>query len=197
MEQRIGSITPPPAGTDPAFIPGITPPGPDGAQEAAPEEAAERPPEEVLPDGLGDAADAEGDFEEAEEDAEDGAGGPAFEVSDHRGSIAAGRTGVTFRLDGEEAFFPWREIGAVQIDLPRFGRRFSVTVHTTARRWYDADVQAPSRKLLKQWSDELDAVLDVYFEDASSKNSPSEDSSSADASPEGSSPEDAAGGADR
>ncbi|WP_037732976.1 hypothetical protein [Streptomyces megasporus] len=180
MEQRIGSITPPPAGTDPAYIPGLTPPAPAEAEEKAPKkETQQPPPEEVVLDGTDD---AEGEPEEtAEEGAEDdGADGPAFEVSDHRGSIAADRTGVTLRLDGEEASFPWKEIGAVQIDLPLLGRRFSVTVHTTARRWYDADVQAPSRKLLKQWSDELDAVLDAYFEDADADAKQAEETTSGD-----------------
>ncbi|MEK8171784.1 hypothetical protein NKH77_27720 [Streptomyces sp. M19] len=40
-----------------------------------------------------------------------------------------------------------------------------MTVYTTNRRWYEADVEAPARKLLKEWTAELDAVLDAYFED--------------------------------
>lgn len=168
VEQRIGSIIPPvpAAGTDPAYIPGLTSPPPAEAQDAAagetaPDEAAERPSEDVVP--------GEEEAEEpgtAEEEDDDGAAGPVFEASDHRGSITADRTGITFRLDGEEAEFGWDEIGAVQLDIPRFGRRFSVTVHTLARRWYEADVAAPSRNVLKEWTAELDAVLDVYFEEA-------------------------------
>ncbi|GAA2447232.1 hypothetical protein [Streptomyces macrosporus] len=185
MEQRIGSITQPlHAGTDPAYVPGLTPPAPAGAEETASEEVTEHPAEDVLLDEAADADEELRETEEPEESEEDGAGGPAFEVSDHRGSIAADRTGVTFRLDGEEASFSWKEIGAVQIDLPRFGRRFSVTVHTTARRWYDADVQAPTRKLLTQWSEELDAVLDAYFEDASPGNAPSKDTTPEDTTAE-------------
>lgn len=186
MEERIGQITPPlpAAGMDPAAIPGITSPEPGAADAAGEAEgsaersseapgaepvtgAAEDPGEPGTAEDEETEEDEEGDGEEAEE--EDGTG-PAFEVHDHRGSILAGRSGVTFRLDGEEARFDWGEIGAVQIDLPRFGRRFSVTVHTIARRWYDAEVLAPSRSALREWEERLDAVLDAYFEESSSKD---------------------------
>ncbi|MFD1829584.1 hypothetical protein ACFSJS_07900 [Streptomyces desertarenae] len=191
MEERIGQITPPvpAAGMDPAAIPGITAPEPGAADAAGgageAEGSAERPsgvpgaepatgaaedsgePGTVEEEAEEDEEAEEGDGEEAEED--DGTG-PVFEVHDHRGSILAGRSGVTFRLDGEEARFDWDEIGAVQIDLPRFGRRFSVTVHTVARRWYDAEVLAPSRSALREWEERLDAVLDAYFEESSSKD---------------------------
>ncbi|MET8180169.1 hypothetical protein [Streptomyces sp. NPDC005336] len=166
------------AGTDPGYIPGLTSPRPADAEEEAPEETAERPPQEVDAEKADaeeevDAAenaeaeeDAEAESEEGDdaEDAEDEDGGVAFDVSDRRGAITAGRTGIAFRLDDQEAEFGWDEIGAVEIDTPRFGKRFSVTVYTTNRRWYEADVEASARSLLKEWTAQLDAVLDAYFE---------------------------------
>ena len=181
----------PAAGFDPAYIPGITAPRPD-----EPKEAAEPSPEDAVPDEAAVAADdvdderaeaadaaeedtADAETADAEAKAEDGdeeeADGPVFKASDHRGSISAGRRGVTLLLDGETAEFDWSEIGAVEIDTPRFGRRFSVTVYTTARRWYSADVGASSRKALKEWTAELDAVLDTYFEDAKPEDTKAED----------------------
>ena len=90
--------------------------------------------------------------------------GPVFEVSDRRGSITADRTGVRFTLDGEEAEFGWDEIGAVEVDAARFGRRFTVTVYMTTRRWYSAEVTAPAKSHLREWAAELDVALDAYFE---------------------------------
>lgn len=92
--------------------------------------------------------------------------GPVFEVSDRRASMTADRTGIRFQLDEAEAEFGWDEIGAVEVETPRFGRRFTVTLHTTGRRHYQSDVDAPSRSSLKEWTAELDVVLDAYFEEA-------------------------------
>lgn len=92
--------------------------------------------------------------------------GPVFEVSDRRASMTADRTGIRLTLDEEEAEFGWDEIGAVEVDTPRFGRRFTVTLHTTGRRHYQSEVDAPSRSSLKEWTAELDVVLDAYFEEA-------------------------------
>ncbi|MEU1805779.1 hypothetical protein [Streptomyces sp. NPDC019937] len=181
MEQRIGPITPPvpAAGTDPGHIPGLTPPPPDETEEVtaeartaaeeAPEASAEavgRPVDDVGADDAG--PEPEDEAEEAEEQAGDG-DGPVFDVSDRRGSITAKRSGVVFQLDGETAEFSWDEIGAVEIDTPRFGRRFGVTVYTTAKRWYAADVEAPARGALKEWTAKLDEVLDAYFEDTAAE----------------------------
>ncbi|MBP8538888.1 hypothetical protein GWI24_38685 [Streptomyces sp. MK37H] len=177
------------AGTDPGYIPGLTSPRPADVEEDAPDKAAaEQPPEEVtaedepeLDEEEGVEAEAESDGEadaskdvvasdgEADDDEDPDAdedGGAVFEVSDRRGAIRAGRRGVVFELDGEKAEFGWDEIGAVEVDTPRFGKRFGITVYTTNRRWYTADVEAPARKLLKDWTAELDAVLDAYFEDS-------------------------------
>ncbi|QNP65880.1 hypothetical protein [Streptomyces genisteinicus] len=114
------------------------------------------------------AEDVDGDVADAVPSASGTAGdddGPAFEASDRRGSITAGRDGIVFRLDDQEADFRWDEIGAVEITPARFGRRFTVTVHTAANRWFNADVEADSRARLKEWTAGLDAVLDAYFEE--------------------------------
>ncbi|GAA0512160.1 hypothetical protein GCM10010390_13370 [Streptomyces mordarskii] len=200
MEQSTGPIIPPmhTAGTDPGYVPGLTSPRPADVEEDAPDNAAERRPEEVtaedevdeVEDAEGEGADAEGEGADAEAESDDEAdtkgdvasdgeadddeeaegaeedGGVVFDVSDRRGAIRAGRHGVAFELDGEKAEFEWDEIGAVEVDTPRFGKRFGITVYMTNRRWYTADVEAPARKLLKEWTAELDAVLDAYFEDS-------------------------------
>lgn len=199
MEQKSGKSIPPipPAGVDPAYIPGLTPPGsmvggvptaapaaspagktpddPDAAEvpEAGPaaEAAADTEAEsDAEPASEAGAAEEAEDASEEAEGAEDEDTGPVFTVSDRRGSITADRTGITFKLDGESADFGWDEIGAVEIDTPRFGRRFSVTVYTSSRRWFDTDVEASSKALLKTWTAELEAVLDTYFEDDEPKN---------------------------
>nr|WP_202434962.1 MULTISPECIES: hypothetical protein [unclassified Streptomyces] len=192
VEQRIDSNTKPEfaAGTDPAFIPGLTAPAPVRTEEAAkkaPEESeeapetADAPVEDVV--GADEAAASTGTEEageapdrdpEAVADAEpDEAGeasvqedGPVFEVSDRRGSIRVNREGVRFQLDDQEAEFDWSEIGAVEVKTPRFGRRFTVTVHLSSRRWFNAEVEAPARGRLKEWTADLDAALDAYFEEA-------------------------------
>ncbi|MFE2597372.1 hypothetical protein ACFXCZ_12860 [Streptomyces sp. NPDC059396] len=179
MEQHTDPIILPthPAGTDPAFIPGLVPPRPAGADEedgAAPEQVADTPPD--APEAAAAAADAEAaaapaapdkvaDDDEAEAPTEKGDDGPVFEVSDRRGTIVADHAGITFRLDGEEAQFDWEEVKAVETDVPRFGRRFGITVYTSPQRWFQHDVEGSSREQLKQWATELDAVLDVRFDD--------------------------------
>lgn len=203
MEQRIDSNTKPEfaAGTDPAYIPGLTAPAPartEGEAEKAPEDS------DVLEEGAGeDDSTAVADEAEAPQDAQpkpdgaeapeesteasqsskseevpeaaessdeadeaDEADGPVFEVSDRRGSIRVAREGVRFRLDDQEAEFDWAEIGAVEVKTARFGRRFTITVHVSSRRWFNAEVEAAARSSLKEWTAELDAVLDVYFEEA-------------------------------
>ncbi|WP_327310446.1 MULTISPECIES: hypothetical protein [unclassified Streptomyces] len=194
MEQRIDPNTQPgyAAGTDPAFIPGLTAPvtarTPDTSleqpdlEETEPEQAEQEKPEQDRPEHDrpeseatqersaddaapgGDASD-DGDSEAAA-DGKEAVDGPSFEVSDRRGSITADRAGVRFRLDDQEADFRWDEIGAVEVKVPRFGRRFTVTVHMSTRRWFNAEVEAPARSSLKGWVAELDAVLDAYFEES-------------------------------
>ncbi|MFF4081472.1 hypothetical protein ACFYZN_18975 [Streptomyces sp. NPDC001777] len=179
MEQRIDPNTQPgyAAGTDPAYIPGLTAPTtavkPDTSQEPAPEkepvaEPGRTDPERTDRDGDAGSVAETGSGATTEPAPEEGekADGPAFEVSDRRGSITVDRTGVRFRLDDQEADFRWDEVGAVETKIARFGRRFTVTVHMSTRRWFNAEVEAPARSDLKKWAAELDEVLDAYFEES-------------------------------
>ncbi|WTK82528.1 hypothetical protein OG292_35245 [Streptomyces sp. NBC_01511] len=175
----------PAAGTDPGYIPGLMAPRlvkePDDAtkdvpQETADDEVTDEAAEEVTaqaPDApaVDEAESPDAKADAKPDDAETGTGdgdtdGPVFEVSDRRASMTADRTGIRLTLDEEEADFGWGEIGAVEVETPRFGRRFTVTVHTTGRRHYRSEVDAPSRSSLKEWTAELDVVLDAYFEEA-------------------------------
>ncbi|MER7746013.1 hypothetical protein ABT013_12130 [Streptomyces bacillaris] len=185
MEQSIDSNKKPEfaAGTDPAFIPlpGLAAPAAprktEPEAEADPKTESEPEPEET-PEAATDAdadggADAEAESTEGAEaeaestpEAEDTEGGPVFEISDRRGSIRVAREGVRFTLDDQEAEFDWAEIGAVEMHPARFGRRFTVTVHLSTRRWFNAEVEAANRAQLKEWPAELDAVLDAYFEES-------------------------------
>ncbi|MFB6699454.1 hypothetical protein [Streptomyces rubiginosohelvolus] len=183
MEQSIDSNKKPEfaAGTDPAFIPlpglaapaGTRKPEPEAESEVGPEAAEIRDDEagraaaeggaDRQPEAQDEAAAVDGETEsQADADAEDG---PVFEVSDRRGSIRVAREGVRFRLDDQEAEFGWDEIGAVETTPARFGRRFTVTVHLSSRRWFNAEVEAASRSELKSWPAELDKALDAYFEE--------------------------------
>lgn len=188
MEQSIDSNKKPEfaAGTDPAFIPlpGLAAPAvtrkPEPESEAGPEDAAPESEtetdrdDEVTADAVGTDTDQEpesaaGDAateDKAEKEGDAVEDGPVFEVSDRRGSIRVAREGVRFTLDDQEADFHWDEIGAVETTPARFGRRFTVTVHLSSRRWFNAEVEAASRAELKGWPAELDTVLDAYFEES-------------------------------
>lgn len=156
------------AGTDPTHIPGIDTVVSGEPEHAEPEHAeAEHTDEE--PTGPLDTDDERPRATAAalagDEDDEAPPPGPAFRVLDHRGSIVADGNGVIFRLDDTEARFRWNEIGAVEIGDARFGRRFEIAVCTTDRRRFDAEVIATSRKQRQEWAEELDAVLDAWFDD--------------------------------
>ncbi|AZM60303.1 MULTISPECIES: hypothetical protein [unclassified Streptomyces] len=185
MEQRIGSSSQPleGAGFDPAFIPGLTSPASGREEDAktktktdgpeddatAPEadagtEAAEETTEETAEAAEEPAASADGS-ETPEEDPDPAPEGPVFEASDRRARIVADHSGVRLRLDDQECEFRWDEIGAVETETPRFGKRYTVTVHTPDRRWYFLEIEADSRSRFAEWDAELDAVLDEYFDD--------------------------------
>nr|WP_202541654.1 hypothetical protein [Streptomyces sp. SID2563] len=171
VEQRIDPKTQPAyaAGTDPAYIPGLTAPRPAEAVEEEPENTEEPAPEDAVPEPPADEATVAQDEEESdeqEETDEEAAEGPSFEVSDRRGSISAGPGGVRFTLDDQQADFGWDEIGAVELKPARFGRRFTVTVHLSSQRWFNGEVEAPSRGSLKEWTEGFDAVLDTHFEES-------------------------------
>jgi hypothetical protein len=165
VEQRIGSSSQPltGAGFDPAYIPGLTPPA--SGEDAAPGEAADaaaEPEERDEPEPAAPGADEESASSQEEADPD----GPVFEASDFRARIVADHRGVRLRLDDQECEFRWDEIGAVETESPRFGKRFTVTVHTPDRRWYPIEILARSRSQHKEWDEDLDRVLDAYFEEA-------------------------------
>ncbi|MFE2377392.1 hypothetical protein [Streptomyces sp. NPDC059398] len=183
------------AATDPAYVPGLMPPpaeaptaGPEPADgeaaehmEAAADAAAPQDPggdsapeetkaperaAEAVETGAGDGAGEHGDSGPHDTEPGSGAGeAPAFEVSDRRSAIIANRTGVVLRLDDQEAEFDWAEIGAVEFRTAKYGRRLTLFVHMPNRHTYQADVAASGRDELKQWAEQLDTVLDSYFEE--------------------------------
>ncbi|MEV8565067.1 hypothetical protein AB0436_05680 [Streptomyces sp. NPDC051322] len=187
MEQQIGPKSPPihGAATDPAFVPGLIPARPAAPVDEAPspvddkaaEEVTDRIPAEPAPEPEAEAPKATTpDTPVPEPDpvpslADPGAGtgesdaGPDFEAADRRGAIVANRAGLVFRLDDQEAEFGWDEIGAVEFDASKYGRRLSVIVHLTNRHRYETDVTARSKDLLAEWTTQLDEVLDAYFEE--------------------------------
>ncbi|MFY1677039.1 MULTISPECIES: hypothetical protein [unclassified Streptomyces] len=223
MEQRIGSSSQPPegAGFDPAFVPGLTSPAPSESREAESEAAdgptGPRPEEGVEADAAVGAREARGatrgegvDEEQAAvpEPGETAApDGPVFEASDRRARIVADHSGIRLGLDDQACEFRWDEIGAVETETARWGKRFTVTVHTPERRWYPIEIEAGSRGLPRQWEAALDEVLDAYFEDGESEEESPADAAddgvsegagsdgdrSADSAPEGGSGDDRAG----
>ncbi|MFD7703240.1 hypothetical protein [Streptomyces caelestis] len=166
MEQRIGSSSQPleGAGFDPAFVPGLTSPasGREEDAKAKPEEPEDTSPEEAAAPEPAAGAGAEEESAPEEEAAPDG---PVFEASDRRARVVADHRGVRLRLDDQECEFRWDEIGAVETETARFGKRWTVTVHTPDRRWYPLEVEADSRSRFAEWDTALDAVLDEYFEE--------------------------------
>ncbi|MGC5562993.1 hypothetical protein ACPYPG_09130 [Streptomyces sp. FR-108] len=201
MEQRIGPNIQPLQGAavDPAAVPGITGPRPaepaakpkssdaassgttsdDSATKLTKEEqepsATEKPTEAAKPDAT-PASDPAPDPAPAPD------GAPVFEASDRRAKVVADHRGVRLTLDDQEAEFRWDEIGAVETESPRFGKRFTLTVHTPDRRWYFLEIEAKSRSDFKTWETDLDKVLDAYFEDESKTIEPEADESKADES---------------
>ncbi len=168
VEQRIGSSSQPleGAGFDPAFVPGLTSPASKEAEEA--EEPA-KTEEEATAEAEAEETVVEEATEEATEEAaedDDADDGPVFEASDRRAKIVADRRGVRLALDDQECEFRWDEIGAVETETARFGKRFTVTVHTPDRRWYPIEIEAAARSRFSEWESQLDAVLDAYFEES-------------------------------
>ncbi|WP_328494271.1 hypothetical protein OHS59_17160 [Streptomyces sp. NBC_00414] len=148
-----------------------TPASKDEAPEEEPEKSSAQKPSGGKP-AAGDSSDDEPSDDESSDDepsdksdeSPDG-GGPVFEAADRRARIVADHSGVRLTLDDQEAEFRWDEIGAVETESPRFGKRFTITVHTPDRRWYPLEIEATSRSSFKEWETSLDEVLDTYFED--------------------------------
>ncbi|MGV9617639.1 hypothetical protein [Streptomyces tendae] len=175
MEQRRGSTSQPleGAGFDPAFIPGLTAPvsgepedvrGDEAEKDADAETAEPSAAGDPSADGAEDAADAQEPEDEAPVD------GPVFEASDRRAKIVADHKGVRLSLDDQSCEFRWDEVGAVETETGRFGKRFTVTVHTPDRRWYPIEIEAASRSRFAEWESALDEVLDAYFEDGEAES---------------------------
>jgi hypothetical protein len=168
VEQRIGSSSQPleGAGFDPAFIPGLTSPASERTEGDGPEKEPEVADAEETDVAAAEAAEAEEAAEaspsEQEEDTE--TDGPVFEASDRRAKMVADHRGIRLSLDDQDCEFRWDEIGAVETETARFGKRYTVTVHTPDRRWYPIEIEAPARSHFKEWDEQLDAVLDAYFE---------------------------------
>ncbi|MFF2845271.1 hypothetical protein ACFVT5_02915 [Streptomyces sp. NPDC058001] len=134
--------------------------------ESEPETDAEPEADADTDAESGKAVDGDDDADdEGTADADADADDPVFAVSDRRGSITVDRDGVRFELDDQTAEWRWDEIGAVEYETPRFGKRFTVLVHTPDRRWYPNEVEAPARSDLKEWTARLDKALDAWFED--------------------------------
>ncbi|MET7690799.1 hypothetical protein ABZT06_22965 [Streptomyces sp. NPDC005483] len=161
MEQRIGSSSKPleGAGFDPAFVPGLTSPVSGETEDTEPAGAVE------AADTPEPTATAEASEEAQETAGEETPDGPVFEASDRRAKIVADHRGVRLSLDDQACEFRWDEIGAVETESPRFGKRFTITVHTPDRRWYPIEIEAASRASFAEWDEQLDAVMDEYFED--------------------------------
>ncbi|MFJ4581707.1 hypothetical protein [Streptomyces echinatus] len=180
------------AGFDPAFIPGLTGPTPTGptAKGREPEEpaadgaeatgkataddaAVEDPARSASPEAASSeavsseavVADEKGAEEKDDDEKADG-DGPVFEASDRRARIVADRKGVRLSLDEEACEFRWDEIAAVETESPRFGKRYTITVHTPDRRWFPIEIEAAARARFKEWDEQLDTVLDAYFEES-------------------------------
>ncbi|MFC9464447.1 hypothetical protein [Streptomyces coelicoflavus] len=175
MEQRRGSTSQPleGAGFDPAFIPGLTAPVSGEPEDVRREEAeAGKDADAETADASQSPAAGEPSAEDAD-DADDAAepedeapvDGPVFEASDRRARIVADHKGVRLSLDDQSCEFRWDEVGAVETETGRFGKRFTVTVHTPDRRWYPIEIEAASRSRFAEWESALDEVLDAYFED--------------------------------
>ncbi|SED49447.1 hypothetical protein SAMN04490357_4964 [Streptomyces misionensis] len=156
------------AGFDPAFIPGITGPASPSEPKSSPEQESE--PEADAASAEQTTTDEAGASETPDEDTpsssdDTSSDGPVFEAADRRARIVADHKGVRLSLDEEACEFGWDEIAAVESETPRFGKRYTITVHTPERRWYPIEIEAPSRSRFKEWDEQLDAVLDAYFED--------------------------------
>ncbi|CAL9453297.1 hypothetical protein [Streptomyces sp. enrichment culture] len=169
MEQRIGSSSQPleGAGFDPAFIPGLT--SPASAREADGKATPPEPEDETVPGAEAEEPAGPSDAAVGAEP-EPAPDGPVFEASDRRARVVADHSGVRLRLDDQECDFRWDEIGAVETETGRFGKRYTVTVHTPDRRWYPLEIEADSRSRFAEWDTALDAVLDAYFDEDAEKS---------------------------
>ncbi|WP_217246952.1 hypothetical protein [Streptomyces sp. AC602_WCS936] len=187
MEQRRGSTSQPleGAGFDPAFIPGLTAPVTGEPEDARPaKETTEEKADAETSDAVSEAEDVREPEDTAEQtdepdEDEEAPDGPVFEAADRRARIVADHKGVRLALDDQNCEFRWDEVGAVETETGRFGKRFTVTVHTPDRRWYPIEIEATSRSRFKEWEAALDEVLDAYFEDGEAQAEATEEQATA------------------
>ncbi|MGA5275309.1 hypothetical protein ACPCKL_16175 [Streptomyces cellulosae] len=183
MEQRIGSSSSKPlegAGFDPAFIPGLTAPATGREEDTKDTQDAPGTDEDVAVDDTATVAAPEAEESDDSpaaggDEPEPAPDGPVFEASDRRAAIVADHRGVRLKLDDQECEFRWDEIGAVETETARFGKRFTVTVHTPDRRWYPIEIEADARRRFAEWDAALDKVLDAYFDDGTEEPADSGD----------------------
>jgi hypothetical protein len=206
VEQRIGSNSQPlaAAAVDPSHIPGLTAPvsvtkekqeepedikpteSAEQAETVDADEAVAAEPDAELDSEADDEPDAKADGEpdakadgEAVEE-EEAVEGPVFEAADRRAKIVADHRGVRLRLDDQACEFRWDEIGAIETESPRFGKRFTITVHTPDRRWYPIEIEAKAKSEHAAWETRIDEVRDAYFEDGDSDKKDSAEPTTAD-----------------
>ncbi|MFF7264697.1 hypothetical protein ACFZCL_31080 [Streptomyces sp. NPDC008159] len=200
MEQRIGSNSQPlaAAAVDPSHIPGLTAPvsvtkekqeepedikpteSAEQAETVDADEAVAAEPDAELDSEADDEPDAKADSDpDAKADGE-AVEGPVFEAADRRAKIVADHRGVRLRLDDQACEFRWDEIGAIETESPRFGKRFTITVHTPDRRWYPIEIEAKAKSEHAAWETRIDEVLDAYFEDGDSDKKDSAEPATAD-----------------
>ncbi|WP_107102994.1 hypothetical protein, partial [Streptomyces torulosus] len=150
-------------------------------------------------DAKPDEADAKPDAKAEDESDGEAVEGPVFEAADRRAKIVADHRGVRLRLDDQACEFRWDEIGAIETESPRFGKRFTITVHTPDRRWYPIEIEAKAKSEHAAWETRIDEVLDAYFEDGDSNKKDSAEPATADdpAEPEGTAKPDADESADK
>jgi hypothetical protein len=206
VEQRIGSNSQPlaAAAVDPSHIPGLTAPvsvtkekqeepedikpteSAEQAETVDADEAVAAEPDAELDSEADDEPDAKADGEpdaKADDEAveeEEAVEGPVFEAADRRAKIVADHRGVRLRLDDQACEFRWDEIGAIETESPRFGKRFTITVHTPDRRWYPIEIEAKAKSEHAAWETRIDEVLDAYFEDGDSDKKDSAEPTTAD-----------------
>ncbi|KFF99772.1 hypothetical protein IQ62_16595 [Streptomyces scabiei] len=133
-------------------------------------------------DGTDDDAEADSDTPDAEA-AEEVTDGPVFEASDRRAKIVADSRGVRLRLDDQECEFGWDEIGAIETESPRLGKRFTVTVHTPDSRWYPIEIEAKAKSEHAAWEKQIDEVLDAYFDEGTEEKEAEVEAEAEDSAP--------------
>ncbi|MEU9863936.1 protein kinase [Streptomyces sp. NPDC047971] len=88
---------------------------------------------------------------------------PALIIADSDCALVADADGVHFELHGEEAEFEWDEIGSVEYESERWGRRLRVVVTLRDGSAYTCEIGGRAA-LVQEWMDRMDRVLDRYLQ---------------------------------